>query len=112
MVKKPGSDAVRVTIDYRVLNSKSKKDAFAAPRVDDLIDKLYGAKVFSKSDVRQAYHNIAIAVEDRHKTAFRFNGKLYEYNRVPYGLSSAPGTFNRLISKLLSDFDSFTAGFF
>ncbi len=53
-----------------------------------------------------------IAPEDRHKTAFRFNGKLYEYNRVPFGLSSAPGTFNMLISKILLGLDKFCAGFF
>ncbi len=53
-----------------------------------------------------------IAPEDRHKTAFRFNGKLDEYNIVPFGLSSAPGTFNRLISKILLGLDYFCAGFF
>ncbi len=53
-----------------------------------------------------------IAPEDRHKTAFRFNGKLYEYNIVPFGLSSTPGTFNRLISKILLELDNFCAGFF
>ncbi len=94
------------------MNAKSKKDAFATPRVDDLIDKMHGAKVFSKIDVKSAYHNIMMAPEDRHKTAFRFNGKLYEYNRVPFGLSSAPGTFNRLISKILLGLDKFCAGFF
>ncbi len=83
LVKKRNSDQIRVTIDYRALNAKSKKDVFATPRVYDLIDKMHGAKVFSKIDVKSAYHNIMIATEDRHKTAFRFNGKLYEYNRVP-----------------------------
>ncbi len=53
-----------------------------------------------------------IAPEDRHKTTFRLNGKLYEYNTVPFGLSSAPGTFNRLISKILLRLDKFCAGFF
>ncbi len=53
-----------------------------------------------------------IAPEDRHKTAFSFYGKFYEYNRVPFGLSSAPWTFNRLISKILLGLDKFCAGFF
>ncbi len=94
------------------MNAKSKKDAFATPRVDDLIYKIHGAKVFSKIYVKSAYHNIIIATEDRHKTAFRFNGKRYEYNKVPFGLSSTPGTFNRLISKILLGLDKFCAGFF
>ncbi len=112
LVKKRNSDQIRVTIDYRALNAKSKKDAFATPRADDLIDELHGAKVFSKIDVKSAYHNIMRATEDRHKTAFRFNGELYEYNRVPFGLSSAPGTFNRLISKILLGLDKYCAVFF
>ncbi len=49
------------------MNAKSKKDAFTTPRVDDIIDKMHGAKVFSKIDVKSAYHNIMIAPEDRHK---------------------------------------------
>ena len=112
MVKKPDSDDVRVTIDYRALNAKSKKDAFAAPRIDDLLDKLHGADTFSKIDVKAAYHNIMIAEEDRHKTAFRFDGKLYEWTRTPFGLSSAPGAFNRLMTNILLDMDEFTAVYF
>ncbi len=112
LVKKPNSDAVRVTIDYRVLNAKSKKDSFASPRLDDLIDKLYGATVFSKLDLRAAYHNILVAPEDREKTAFRFDGELYHYNRVPFGLSAAPGTFLRLIEKVLCKMRDFTSGYF
>ncbi len=51
LVKKPNSDQIRVIIDYRALNAKSKKDAFATPRVDDLINMMHGAKLFSKIDV-------------------------------------------------------------
>ncbi len=112
LVKTRNSEQIRVTIDYRALSAKSKKDAFATPRVDELIDKIHGAKVFSKIDVKSAYDNIMIAPEDRHITAFRFNGKLYKYNRVYFGQSSAPGTFNRLITKILLGLDIFCAGFF
>jgi hypothetical protein len=112
LVKKKGADKIRMVIDYRVLNAKTVKDAFTCPRIDDLVDKLHNATVFTKLDVRSAYNNIEIAPEDRHKTAFRFEGKLYEYNRVPYGLCTAPATFCRLISHVLNDVDSFTTGFF
>ena len=111
LVKKPDDD-VRVTIDFRALNAKSKKDAFASPRIDDVIDKLHDACVFTKLDVRNAYHNIEIAEADKHKTAFRFDGKLYEWNRTPFGLSSAPATFNRLMSNLLHEFDDYCVGYF
>ena len=89
LVTKPSCDKVRVTIDYRMLNSKCKKDAFATPRIDDIVDKLHGRKFFSKIDVKSAFHNIPIAEEDKHKTAFRFEGKLYEWNRTPFGLTNA-----------------------
>ncbi len=62
LVKKPNSDKIWQTIDYRALNSKSKKDAFAPPRIDEL----HGATVFSKIDVHSAYNNIFIASQDRH----------------------------------------------
>lgn len=112
LCKKSDSDGVRVVIDYRALNLKSKKDAFTSPRIDDLTDKLYDANVFTKLDIKAAYHNIKIAEEDRHKTAFRFNGKLFEWNRCPFGLSSAPGTFNRLMSLILKDTEEYTASYY
>ncbi len=112
LIKKPNTDEVRVIIDYRALNAKSKRDAFSSPRADDLIDKLEGATVFTKLDVKAAFHNIEIAEEDRHKTAFRFDGKLYQWKRCPFGLSSAPATYNRLMAGILSPFEKFTAGYY
>lgn len=112
LVKKKNTDVPRVVIDFRALNAKTTRDAFTAPRVDDIIDSLSGATVFSQLDIRSAYHNIMIAPEDRHKTAFRFNGELFEYTRVPYGLCSAPATFCRLISMILHDYKSFCLGYF
>ena len=76
LVKKSNSDDVRVTIDFRALNAKCKKDQFSSPRIDDVIENLEGAVIFSKLDIKCAYHNIEVADEDKHKTAFRFNGKL------------------------------------
>ena len=112
LVKKPGSDSVRVTIDYRALNSKSKKDAFNCPRIDEILDKLHDADTFSIIDVKAAYHNIPVADEDIHKTAFRFDGKLYEWTRTPFGLSSAPATFNRLMSNILSTMTNFATSYY
>ena len=112
LVKKPGSDEVRVTIDYRALNAKSKKDALNCPRIDDIIDKLHNADTFSVIDVKAAYHNIPVASEDIHKTAFRFDNKLYEWTRTPFGLSSAPATFNRLMSNILSPMSAYATSYY
>ena len=112
LVKKQECDDVRVTIDYRALNAKSKKDAFTSPRIDDIIDKLNGADTFSKLDLKASYHHIPVAAEDRHKTAFRFEGKLYEFNRTPFGLSSALATYNRLMSQILGKMSHFCCSYY
>jgi hypothetical protein len=112
LAKKKGDDSIRVCLDFRALNAKTRKDAFVCPRIDDIIDKLCHAKFYTKLDVKSAYHNIEIAPEDRHKTAFRFEGNLYEYNRVAFGLCTAPATFCRLVSQVLVDVNDFTTGFF
>ena len=67
--KKDGG--LRMCIDYRALNSQTVKNRYALPRIDDLLDQLYGAKRFSKIDLTSGYWQIAIAAADRYKTAFR-----------------------------------------
>ena len=66
--KKDGS--LHICIDYQALNSQTIKNRYALPRIDDLLDELYGAKRFSKIDLTSGYWQIAIAAADRYKTAF------------------------------------------
>ncbi len=68
--QKTDSDKIRVTIDYRALNAKTKNDAFASPRTDDLLNKIHRATVFSKIEVHSADHNIFIAPQDGYTTVF------------------------------------------
>ena len=83
-------------VDYRRLNTKTRKDAFPLPRVDEIFDHLAGAKHLSTVDLKSAYNQVEIDESDQHKTAFTTPMGLYEYTKMPYGLCNSPAIFQRL----------------
>lgn len=96
--KKDGS--LRMCVDYRQLNGKTRRDAFPLPRIEESLDALSGARWFSTLDLASGYNQVPVAEKDKIKTAFCTPFGLFEYNRMPFGLCNAPSTFQRLMERI------------
>ena len=96
--------STRLCVDYRRLNAKTVGDAYPLPRIHESFDALVGAQYVSTLDLSTGYHHIAMHPDDEHKTAFVTPMGLFEYTRMPMGLSAAPTTFQRLMQSTMSDF--------
>lgn len=91
----------RLVIDYRKLNEMTIDDKYPLPNITELFDKLGRSCYFTTLDLASGYHQIEVAEEDRQKTAFSTNAGHYEFSRMPFGLKTAPATFQRTIDNVL-----------
>uniref|UniRef100_A0A669C557 Gypsy retrotransposon integrase-like protein 1 n=1 Tax=Oreochromis niloticus TaxID=8128 RepID=A0A669C557_ORENI len=93
----------RFCVDYRLLNSITRKDSYSLPRIDDALDDIAGSCWFSSLDLRSGYWQVELTPEARPKTAFSIGQGLWQFKVMPFGLCNAPATFERLMERVLAD---------
>ena len=91
----------RLCVDYRRLIKETVKDSYQIPNIQDCIDTLSGAQWFSTLDLASRYWQMDVAEEDQHKTAFVTHKGLFHFKVLPFGLTNAPATFERLMERVL-----------
>ena len=98
--KKDGT--MRFCLDYRKLNAVTVRDSYPLQRMDEFIDSLGDATVFTTLDCNSRYWQVEITEEDLDKTTFASHSGLYRFLRMPFGLKNAPATFQRAVDIILS----------
>ena len=92
---------MRMCVDYWGLNAVTVKNKYPLPLVDELLDQLYGARFFTKIDLRSGYHQVCINADDDPKLAFCTRFGHFEFLVMPFGLTNAPATFLTLMDTIL-----------
>ena len=103
MFVKTKDGKLRLRADYRALNEVTKKDRHPLPLISEALDRLGGAKYFTKLDIKDAYHNIRIREGDEWQTTFSTKLGTYEYLVMPFGLCNAPAAFQGCINEVLME---------
>ena len=107
LVRKPPDKGVppppRFAVDYRGLNKVTVGDGYPIPSVSNILNALSGGKLFGKLDLASGYWQVLVNRQHVHKTAFSTHLGLYEFLRMPYGLKTAPQTFQRILNSIFSD---------
>ena len=102
-VKKPNG-GLRFCIDYRKLNSLTRKDQYPLPLIEETLARLSKARIFTKLDIRQAFYRIRIDPESEELTTFRTRYGAYKCKVLPFGLTNGPATYQRFMNDVLFDY--------
>ena len=91
-----------MVLDFRKLNEKTIGESYPLPNINDILDLLGSARYFSVFDLATGFHHIKMDPKDSHKTAFSTPHGHYEFDKMPFGLKTAPATFQRLMDITLT----------
>ena len=91
---------LRMCVDYRALNKLTVHNRYPIPRIDDMLNMLSGACVFSSLDLMQGYYQVCIRDSDYPKTAFKTPFGSYEFRVLPFGLTNAPAVFQSMMNRI------------
>ena len=92
-----------MVIDYsQTINRFTELDAYPLSKIDHQVHELAKCKLFSTLDLKSAYYQIPLDPKDRVYTAFEANGKLYQYRRLPFGVTNGVSAFQRIIDGIIS----------
>jgi len=100
---KKKNGVLQYCVDYRGLNCITQKDKYSIPLITDLLDAPKRARVYSKIDLRNAYHLVHIAEGDEWKTCFRTRYSSFKWLVMPFGLSNAPAVFQQFMNEIFAD---------
>ena len=102
VVHKEGKEP-RLCIDYRRLNSITRKNSYPLIRIDDILENLGASKIFTTLDAKSGYHQIPVRLEDQDKTAFTTQHGTYKWTGMPFGLCNAPSAYQSIMDTLFQD---------
>lgn len=103
LMTKKAEGKLRFCVDYRRLNAITKKDRYPLPLIDELMERLDRAKIFTKLDIRQGFHRIRMARESEDLTTFRTRYGSFKFRVMPFGLTNGPAYFQRFMNSIFSD---------
>lgn len=112
LLARKASGGLRFCVDYRRLNALTKKDRYPLPLIEETLARISKAKIFTKIDIRQAFHRIRMHPDDEDLTTFRTRYGAYKYKVLPFGLTNGPATFQRYINETLFEYlDDFCSAY-
>jgi len=100
-VNKKGTTKKRLVLDYRQLNANTIPDMYPLPRIDDLLDCLQGAVLFTIIDATDGFWQVLMETKSKKYTGFVVGEKHYQWRVMPMGLANSPSTFQRMMNKVL-----------